>query len=134
MDVELEHRRDRLNAISSVILASSIEVHGPMGPGLMGSIYKHCQIGELRSRNISVEEEVPIKLYYRSMELHKMYRIDLLVEREIILKLKAEEGECTLYEAQLLSYLKLADKRLGFLINFHVPLLKYGFKRLVNNF
>ncbi|MGC3945218.1 MAG: GxxExxY protein [Chryseolinea sp.] len=134
MDIEIERRREKLNIISGAILASSIEVHRQMGPGLLESIYKHCLISELRSRNICVDEEVPVKLYYKSQELDKIFRIDLLVEREIIIELKAEEGYNALYEAQLLSYLKLADKRLGFIINFHVPLLKQGFKRMVSAF
>jgi len=105
-----------------------------MGPGLLESIYQNCLVAELRLRDLCVEQMVPVKLHYKSIPLEKVFLIDLLVEREIILELKAVEGIDPLYEAQLLSYLKLTDKRLGFIINFNVPLLKDGLKRMVHNF
>ena len=123
-----------MNAVSKIIVTSAIEVHRHMGPGLLESVYQHCLVAELRLRDLYVEQMVPIKLHYKSISLEKVFLIDLLVEREIILELKAVEGIDPLYEAQLLSYLKLADKRLGFLINFNVPLLKDGLKRMVLNF
>jgi GxxExxY protein len=126
--------RDELNSLSSIILNSAIYVHREMGPGLLESVYHHCMIHELRHRALSVESNVQVPLIYRNVELRKDYAIDLLVEKEIILELKAVEGLLPVHEAQLLSYLKLTNRRLGLLINFNVPLLKQGFKRFVNGF
>lgn len=105
-----------------------------MGPGLLEAVYQHCLVKELRMRNIIVETMVSIPLVYKGYLLNKDYVIDILVENEIIVELKSVEGILPVHEAQIISYLKLADKRLGFLINFNVPLLKNGFKRFVNNF
>jgi GxxExxY protein len=123
-----------LNQLSSIILDASIAVHREMGPGLLENVYQHCMVRELTRRQIAVQKSVPIPLYYRGESLCKEYIIDILVENEIILELKSIEGILKVHEAQLITYLKLADKRLGFLINFNVPLLKQGFKRFVNKF
>jgi GxxExxY protein len=104
-----------------------------MGPGLLEAVYHHCLLSELRSRNLEVDTMVSVPLFYESRPLNKEYIIDLLVENEIILELKSVEGLLPVHEAQIISYLKLANKRLGFLINFNVPLLKDGFRRFVNN-
>ncbi len=103
-----------------------------MGPGLLEAVYHHCMLSELRSRDIAVDTLVTVPLYYNGNLLDKEYIIDLLVEEEIILELKSIEGILPVHEAQLISYLRLADRRLGFLINFNVPLLKNGFRRFVN--
>ena len=116
------------------ILDSSIMVHKEMGPGLLESVYQFCLVEELRSRNVYVEEQVSIPLFYRGRPLDKDFRIDVLVAKEIIIELKSVEFLLPVHEAQIISYLKLANKRLGFLINFNVPLLKSGFKRFVNNY
>jgi GxxExxY protein len=123
-----------LNQLSTVILDSAISVHREMGPGLLESVYHHCMMKELRNRDIIVQTQVPIILHYKGQPLNKEYIVDLLVENEIVLELKAVEVLLPVHEAQMISYLKLANKRLGFLINFNVPLLKNGFKRFVNNF
>jgi GxxExxY protein len=123
-----------LNQISSVVPQAAITVHREMGPGLLESVYRHCLIKELKERRIKVDTMVPVQLYYKGMPLNKDYVIDMLVEDEIILELKSIEILLPIHEAQIISYLKLANKRLGFLINFNVPLLKSGFKRFVNNF
>jgi GxxExxY protein len=124
----------RLNHLSSIILSSAITVHKEMGPGLLEGVYQHCMVKELTSRQLRVNTMVPVPLHYKGEPLDKDYIIDILVEDEIVLELKATEGLLAVHEAQIISYLKLADKRLGFLINFNVPLLKQGFKRYVNNF
>lgn len=126
--------REQYNFLSKKILDSSITVHKEMGPGLLETVYPHCLVKALRMRNIAVETMVPIPLVYKGYLLNKDYVIDILVENEIIVELKSVEGILPVHEAQIISYLKLADKRLGFLINFNVPLLKNGFKRFVNNF
>jgi GxxExxY protein len=126
--------QETFNQYSKEILSAAITVHKEMGPGLLEAVYQQCLTKELSLRNIEVRSMVPIPLIYKGYALNKDYIIDLLVEEEIILELKAVEGILPVHEAQIISYLKLADKRLGFLINFNVPLLKDGFKRFVNNF
>jgi GxxExxY protein len=123
---------DRLNYLSSIIFTAAITVHKEMGPGLLESVYQHCLIMELRDLKINVERSVLVELYYKGQVLGKEYVIDVLVENEIILELKAVEKLLPVHEAQVISYLKLANKRMGFLINFNVPLLKQGFRRFVN--
>ena len=126
--------RDKLNELSKEIFESALSVHREMGPGLLESVYQECLLKESKLRNINTEQMVMIPLVYKGAELNKTYVIDILVESEIIIELKAHEAILSVHEAQLISYLKLANKRLGFLINFNVPLLKNGFRRFVNNF
>jgi len=123
---------EELNPFSSIILDSCITVHKAMGPGLLESVYHYCLSKELRLRNLKVESMVPVPLIYRGEELNKTYIIDLLIEGEIILEIKSMDGILPIHEAQILSYLKLANKRLGLLINFNVKLLKEGVRRFVN--
>lgn len=123
-----------LNRLSSIILNAAITVHKEMGPGLLETVYQQCLTTELRCRQLNVAEMVSVPLKYKGTPLNKDYIIDILVEDEIILELKAIEGILPVHEAQLISYLKLSNKRLGFLINFNAPLLTLGFKRYVNNF
>ena len=134
MERETDARREYLNSLSSKVLDAAVRVHKEMGPGLLEAVYQLCMVKELQLRELSISQNVPVQLYYRDQPLDKDYIIDLLVENEIIIELKAVEGILPVHEAQIISYLKLADKRLGFLINFNVPLLKVGFKRYVNAF
>jgi GxxExxY protein len=122
-----------LNDLSSIILKSAIEVHQEMGPGLLEGVYQQCMIVELRNRGLAVGQMVPVQLRYKTIPINKEYIIDILVEDEIIFELKSLDGLLKVHEAQILSYLRLTNKRLGFLINFNVPLLKHGFRRFVNN-
>ena len=126
--------RENLNKLSKVILDSSIEVHRNLGPGLLESVYEVCLCKELNLRNINLLRQVSLPVEYKNEKLDADFRIDILVESEIIIELKAVEFILPVHEAQFLTYLKLADKRLGFLINFNVPKLVDGFKRMVNNF
>ena len=126
--------REELNALSSEILDSCIYVHREMGPGLLESIYVLCLLDELTRRSIRAACEVPIALTYRGTNLSKELRIDILVEDEIVLEIKSVDALHSVHDAQIISYLKLAKKRLGFLINFNVPVLKDGFRRFVNGF
>ena len=125
---------EEYNNFSKEILDSCVTVHKEMGPGLLESVYELCLLHELKSRNIKAENQIEIPLVYKGVELFKEYRIDILVEDEIIIEIKAVENLLPVHEAQIISYLKLADKRLGFLVNFNVPLIKQGFRRFVNNF
>lgn len=126
--------KEQFEALSGEILDASIEVHRTMGPGLLESVYEYCLWKELGLRGIKAERQIAVPLYYKGEEIGKDYRIDILVENQIIIEVKAVDLILPVHEAQLISYLKLADKRLGFLINFNMPLLKQGFKRFVNHY
>ena len=126
--------KEKLNELSKEILDAAIAVHREMGPGLLESVYELCLLKELQLRGIFAENQVPIPLFYKGERLQKDYRIDILVEKKIIIELKANEFILPVHEAQIISHLKLTNKKLGFLINFNVPLLKEGFNRFVNNF
>lgn len=126
--------RAGLNALSSTIISSAIAVHRELGPGLLESVYQHCLVYELRSRSVQVETNVAIPLFYKGLELKKDFILDLLVEKQIVLELKSVDGLLPVHEAQLLSYLKITNLRLGLLINFNTATLKQGLKRFVNNF
>ncbi|AHW59686.1 GxxExxY protein [Draconibacterium orientale] len=126
--------KEKYNLLSKEILDAAIAVHREMGPGLLESVYEHCLMKEFELRGIYAQNQVAVQLIYKGFDLNKDYRIDILVEDEIIIELKAVEVVLPVHEAQIISHLKLTDKRLGFLINFNVPLLKQGFRRFVNNF
>jgi len=116
------------------IVDSGYRVHKELGPGLLESVYLFCFMEELRIRRIKAEQEVFQPLFYRDNKLNKDFRLDILVENEIIIEIKAVEILLPVHIAQLISYLKLSDKRLGFLINFNVPVFKDGIHRYVNNY
>jgi GxxExxY protein len=126
--------KQAMNEIAATILDAAISVHREMGPGLLESVYQPCLAKELSTRGLQVATGVPVPLYYKGELLNKDFIIDLLVEGEIVVELKAVDVLLPVHDAQIISYLKLTGKRLGFLINFNVPLLKQGFKRFVNNF
>jgi GxxExxY protein len=119
-----------LNGISSAVIGAAIEVHRGLGPGLLESIYEEALCVELKIRGIFFERQVSIPLIYKGESLEQSFRLDLLVESKLILELKAVSILEKIHEAQLISYLKLAHLQLGLLINFNVPVLKDGIKRL----
>ena len=123
-----------LNTITSTILDAAIFVHRELGPGLLESVYQECLYLELTERGLKAEQFVSIPIQYRGEFLGKHFTIDILVEDSIVLELKAVEKILPVHEAQLISYLKIADKQIGLLINFNEKLLKDGFKRFVNKF
>jgi GxxExxY protein len=125
---------EELNRISGIILDCAIEVHKQLGPGLLESVYEICLFKELRSRKLFVERQVQVPVIYKGENLETDFRIDLLIEKEVIVELKAVEIILPVHDAQLLTYMKLADKHLGLLINFNVPKLIDGFRRRVLNF
>ena len=127
-------KKDELNRLSEIILDACITVHKAMGPGLLESIYVECLVYELKKRGLKIKTEVFIPLVYNGVELSKRFRMDILVENEIIIEVKAIEVILPVHDAQIISHLKLSDKRLGFLVNFNVPILIKGFKRFVNKF
>jgi GxxExxY protein len=126
--------KQKMNALSKEILDAAISVHKEMGPGLLESVYECCLVKELSLRNIKAVSQVQLPLYYKGELLNKEFRIDILVENEIILELKSVDELLPVHDAQIISYLKLANKKLGFLINFNESLMKNGFNRFVNNF
>ncbi|MGO9865215.1 MAG: GxxExxY protein [Terriglobales bacterium] len=125
---------DRLDQISRRIIGAAIEVHRHLGPGLLESAYQSCLAFELKQLGLKLEEQKPLAVVYKQVRLDCGYRLDLVVEDEIIVEIKAVEKLLPIHEAQLLSYLRLAKKRVGLLMNFHVPVLKNGLKRIVNEF
>ncbi len=123
----------RLNQITEAIIGAAIKVHRALGPGLLESAYQACLAYELREAGFRVETEKPLPLIYRDVRLECGYRLDLLVEGEVIVEIKAVESLNPIHEAQLISYLKLSGCHVGLLINFNVKYLKYGIKRIVHN-
>ena len=125
---------DRLDQISRRIIGAAIEVHRHLGPGLLESAYQSCLVFELKQHGLKVEEQKPLPVVYKQVKLDCGYRLDMVVEDEIIVEVKAIEKLLPIHDAQLLSYLRLAKKKVGLLMNFHVPVLKNGLKRIVNEF
>jgi GxxExxY protein len=126
--------KETLNNLGGIILDASIAVHRELGPGLLESAYQLALAKELELRNIQFRPQVPVELTYKGVSLGKAYVMDILVEEEIIIEIKSVEAINPIFESQLITHLKLADKRLGYLINFNVTLLKDGFKRMVYHF
>jgi GxxExxY protein len=124
----------KLDAITGRIIGAAIEVHRRIGPGLLESAYNACLSFELREIGFRIEEQVSLPVIYRDVKLDCGYRMDFVVEDAVIIEIKAMEQLAPVHYAQLLSYLRLADKRVGLLINFHVRMLKDGIKRIVNDF
>ncbi len=122
---------DETERLASSIVDSAFKVHSTLGPGLLESVYQACMVREFESRNIQVQKQIAVPVTYGGMQIESGLRLDLLVEDRIVLELKAVVNMLPVYDAQLLTYLKLADKELGFLINFNVPLIKDGIKRLI---
>ena len=126
--------KEEYERIGRIILDCAFEVHKELGPGLLESIYEECLCEEIRNKGLKVENQVYLPLVYKGKKLNKNFRIDILVEDAIILEIKSAIDIYTVDEAQLVSYMKLADKRLGYLLNFNVALLKEGIKRKDNNY
>jgi GxxExxY protein len=125
-------QRVEINQVSGAIINAAMKVHSALGPGLLESAYEACLIYELRKGGFNVKSQVPLPVLYDGVKIDAGYRIDLLVEDVVIVELKTVERIMPVHQAQLLSYLKLSGKRAGLLINFHVPHLRDGIKRLMN--
>jgi GxxExxY protein len=123
---------DRENWISREIVSITYKIHKKLGPGLLESVYEKCFCNELELRKINYQRQKPVPLVFNNILIDDGLRIDILIDDLVIIELKAQDIHHPVWEAQLLSYLKLTEKRLGFLINFHVPLMKNGIKRMVN--
>jgi len=122
----------RLNLITDKIIGCAIEVHKLLGPGLLESAYEECLCFELSQAGLHFERQVDLPVVYKRVKLNCGYRMDLVVEDSVIIEIKAVDSILPVHEAQLLSYLKLANKPLGLLMNFHVSVLKNGLKRMRN--
>jgi GxxExxY protein len=122
---------NELDGLARRVVDAVFQVHKILGPGLMESVYETCLCHELRLRGIPFRSQVDLPIRYRDLELEGGFRIDILVDGTIILELKAVEKLLPIHEAQLLTYLKLSGLKLGFLVNFNVPLIKDGLKRRI---
>ena len=122
-----------LNQLSSQIIRAAINVHKELGPGLLESVYQSSMVIELRYMGTNVQSEVPLPIFYRGEKVHEEgFRLDLLVEDTIIVELKSVEKVQAVHKKQLLTYLRLANKPLGLLINFNETVLKDGITRIIN--
>lgn len=122
-----------LNRLSSQIIKAAINVHRELGPGLLESVYQSCMIIELGNMGLKVESEVPLPIFYRGRKIHNEgFRLDLLVDDTIIVELKSVDQVQDVHKKQLLTYLRLAKKPLGLLINFNEVMLKNGITRIIN--
>ena len=122
---------EQLNMLSGRIIGAAIEVHRHLGPGLLESAYEECLNYELVKDCLSITRQEPVLILYKEIKLEYGYRIDILVENLIVVELKAVDVLLPVHEAQILTYMKFAQKRLGLLINFNVTLLKNGLRRFI---
>lgn len=132
--VKVIMNKEEYERLGKVILDCAFEVHKELGPGLLESIYEECLCEELRNKSINVQNQVYLPLTYKGRKLDKNFRVDVLVENVIVLEIKSVYDIYPIDEAQLVSYLRLSEKKLGFLLNFNVVLLKDGIRRKVNNY
>lgn len=122
------------NQITEGIIGAAIEVHKRLGPGLLESAYQECLARELLLRNITFEREVPVPVVYKGVHLECGYRLDFLVNKAVVVEIKAVDGIPPVFEAQLVTYLSLGGWQVGLLINFNVLMLKDGIRRRVLNY
>jgi GxxExxY protein len=122
---------NELDTIGRAVVDSAFRVHKELGPGLLESVYEACLAHELSKRDLKVARQVAVPIIYDGQKLDEGLRIDIVVDDAVVVEVKAVERHLPVFEAQLLSYLKLSGRRLGYLINFNVPLIKDGIKRMV---
>ncbi len=121
-----------INGVSGKIIEAAMKVHSALGPGLLESAYEACLLHELRKLGLTVLSQMALPILYDGLKIDAGYRIDLMLDNCVIVELKAVEKILPIHEAQILSYLKLSNKKLGLLINFNVVHLKDGIKRVAN--
>jgi GxxExxY protein len=124
--------RESLNLLSYKIIGLAIEVHKQLGPGLLESAYQECLFYEIKNAGLFVEKEKSLPILYKEIKLDHGYRIDLIVENELVIELKTVETFTEVHFAQIITYLKLGDYPLGLLINFNSKILKNNIKRFIN--
>ena len=120
------------NEIAKIIVDASFHIHKKLGPGLLESVYEIVLAHELKSRGLNVERQISVPVVYDNIKLDEGFRADLIVENKVIVELKSVENVVPVYKKQLLTYLRMADKRLGLLINFGSELIRDGISRVVN--
>lgn len=120
------------NELSGIVVDCAFKVHKALGPGLLESAYEACMVYELKKSGLRVRQQHPLPLIYDEVDMQVGYRLDILVENKLIVELKAVEGFHPLHMAQLITYLRLSEIKLGLLINFNVELIKNGIRRCVN--
>ena len=120
------------NALAHKIIGCALEVHRALGPGLLESAYQECLVYKLKNSGLRIEKEKPMPLIFEEVKLEVGYRIDILVENKVVIEIKSVEAINDVHLAQILTYMRLGDYKLGLLINFNVSLLKSGIKRVIN--
>jgi GxxExxY protein len=129
-----EGAEENLSELTERVIGACIEIHRSLGPGLLESAYEECLCYELARYGLSFSRQQPLPVVYKGVRLDCGYKMDIVVEDKLILELKTVEKLLPIHEAQLLTYLKLTGLSLGLLLNFNVPVLKYGVKRIANNY
>ena len=119
------------NELTRAVIGAAIEVHRSLGPGLLESAYEECLCRELELRGIAFERQKPLPLEYKGLKLECGYRVDLVIDGTVVVEIKSVEALLPIHEAQLLTYMKLGGWKVGLLINFNVPVLRQGIRRLV---
>lgn len=122
---------EHLNRLSGRVVNAAYKVHKTLGPGLLESVYEVCLVHELTKSGIIAERQVPLPVVYDELKLEAGFRVDVFVEHQLVVELKAVEGLLPVHRAQVLTYLKLSGRRLGLLINFNVPVLREGIWRVI---
>jgi GxxExxY protein len=120
-----------LDRLASITVSSIFEVHRELGPGLLESVYEYCLLNELHRRGLEVRCQVVLPIIYKNSRIDGGLRLDMLVEDQLVVELKAVESLLDVHTAQMLTYLKLSHRQLGLLVNFNVPLIKHGIKRII---
>ena len=122
------------NILSNIIIGCAIEVHKQLGPGLLESTYEACLAHELRKKGLNISQQQALPVIYKGVKLEAGYRIDILVDQKVIIEIKSVDALADIHMAQILTYLKLTELKLGLLINFNSVLLKKGIKRVLNGY
>ena len=125
--------KSQIDLLSNKVIGAAIEVHKVLGPELLESAYEECMCCELTTAGIAFKRQVPLDITYKNIKLDCGYRLDIVVEKAIILELKSVESILPIHEAQILTYLKLSNLKLGLLLNFNVPYMKSGIRRYAND-
>lgn len=122
------------NELAKIVVNAAYQVHSELGPGLLENVYQECLYSEFKDAGVMVEKEVVLPVEYKNKIIELGYRIDLWIEKKLIIELKCADSFMPIHKAQLLTYLKLTNNKLGLLINFNVPLIKDGIKRVINGY
>lgn len=120
------------NVLATIVIGEAIYIHKTLGSGLLESVYQACLSKRLRDKGLLVEEQVLVPIFFEGAKLGPVFKIDILIEQKLVLELKSVEYVIDAHKAQLLTYLRLTDKKLGLILNYKTPLMKQGVHRIVN--